>query len=47
MLPDEPIPRLNAQAQAAEDILDKYRSAIKRSSPSEAVANDEVTGKSS
>uniref|UniRef100_UPI00398EFBD3 GTPase-activating protein and VPS9 domain-containing protein 1 isoform X8 n=1 Tax=Pristiophorus japonicus TaxID=55135 RepID=UPI00398EFBD3 len=40
---DEPIPRLNAQAQAAEDILDKYRSAIKRASPSEAVANDEVT----
>ncbi|XP_059849882.1 GTPase-activating protein and VPS9 domain-containing protein 1 isoform X7 [Hypanus sabinus] len=40
---DEPIPKLNAQAQAAEDILDKYRSAIKRSSPSEAVANDEVT----
>ncbi|XP_059849881.1 GTPase-activating protein and VPS9 domain-containing protein 1 isoform X6 [Hypanus sabinus] len=39
----EPIPKLNAQAQAAEDILDKYRSAIKRSSPSEAVANDEVT----
>ncbi|XP_078082602.1 GTPase-activating protein and VPS9 domain-containing protein 1 isoform X4 [Mustelus asterias] len=40
---DEPIPRLNAQAQAAEDILDKYRSAIKRASPSEAVASDEVT----
>ncbi|XP_041048945.1 GTPase-activating protein and VPS9 domain-containing protein 1 isoform X5 [Carcharodon carcharias] len=40
---DEPIPRLNAQAQAAEDILDKYRSAIKRASPSEAVVNDEVT----
>ncbi|XP_078406022.1 GTPase-activating protein and VPS9 domain-containing protein 1 isoform X1 [Cetorhinus maximus] len=39
---DEPIPRLNAQAQAAEDILDKYRSAIKRASPSEAVVNDEV-----
>ncbi|GCB63692.1 hypothetical protein scyTo_0013234 [Scyliorhinus torazame] len=40
---DEPIPKLNAQAQAAEDILDKYRSAIKRASPSEAVGNDEVT----
>ncbi|XP_067868573.1 GTPase-activating protein and VPS9 domain-containing protein 1 isoform X3 [Heterodontus francisci] len=40
---DEPIPRSNTQAQAAEDILDKYRSAIKRASPSEAVVNDEVT----
>ncbi|XP_072421866.1 GTPase-activating protein and VPS9 domain-containing protein 1 isoform X2 [Chiloscyllium punctatum] len=39
---DEPIPRLNVQAQAAEDILDKYRSAIKRASPSEVVVNDEV-----
>ncbi|KAK1155828.1 GTPase-activating protein and VPS9 domain-containing protein 1-like isoform X4 [Acipenser oxyrinchus oxyrinchus] len=32
---DEPAPRLSAQAQAAEDILDKYRNAIKRTSPSE------------
>uniref|UniRef100_A0A4W3HD35 GTPase-activating protein and VPS9 domain-containing protein 1 n=1 Tax=Callorhinchus milii TaxID=7868 RepID=A0A4W3HD35_CALMI len=35
-------PRLNAQTQAAEDILDKYRSAIKRASPNEAVGNDDV-----
>ncbi|XP_038638056.1 GTPase-activating protein and VPS9 domain-containing protein 1 isoform X5 [Scyliorhinus canicula] len=40
---EEAIPKLNAQTQAAEDILDKYRSAIKRASPNEAVANDEVT----
>lgn len=32
---DDPSPRLSAQAQAAEDILDKYRNAIKRTSPSE------------
>ncbi|KAK7802505.1 hypothetical protein U0070_018244 [Myodes glareolus] len=39
---DEPSPRLSAQAQVAEDILDKYRNAIKRTSPSEgAMANDE------
>jgi len=42
---DEPSPRLSAQAQVAEDILDKYRNAIKRTSPSEgALANDESTG---
>ncbi|EDL08615.1 GTPase activating protein and VPS9 domains 1 [Mus musculus] len=41
-LTDEPSPRLSAQAQVAEDILDKYRNAIKRTSPSEgAMANDE------
>ncbi|KAF2985777.1 hypothetical protein EK904_004906 [Melospiza melodia maxima] len=34
-LQDDPSPRLSAQAQAAEDILDKYRNAIKRTSPSE------------
>ncbi|XP_014735527.1 PREDICTED: GTPase-activating protein and VPS9 domain-containing protein 1 isoform X6 [Sturnus vulgaris] len=34
-LQDDPSPRLSAQAQAAEDILDKYRNAIKRASPSE------------
>ncbi|XP_063000606.1 GTPase-activating protein and VPS9 domain-containing protein 1 isoform X3 [Elgaria multicarinata webbii] len=33
---DESGPRLSAQAQAAEDILDKYRNAIKRTSPNEA-----------
>ncbi|KAH0517046.1 GTPase-activating protein and VPS9 domain-containing protein 1, partial [Microtus ochrogaster] len=39
---DEPSPRLSAQTQVAEDILDKYRNAIKRTSPSEgAMANDE------
>uniref|UniRef100_A0A4W3GXI7 GTPase-activating protein and VPS9 domain-containing protein 1 n=1 Tax=Callorhinchus milii TaxID=7868 RepID=A0A4W3GXI7_CALMI len=43
VLPDEP--RLNAQTQAAEDILDKYRSAIKRASPNEAVGNDDVPGR--
>ncbi|XP_038601685.1 GTPase-activating protein and VPS9 domain-containing protein 1 isoform X7 [Tachyglossus aculeatus] len=32
---DDPNPRLSAQAQMAEDILDKYRNAIKRTSPSE------------
>ncbi|XP_029466846.1 GTPase-activating protein and VPS9 domain-containing protein 1 isoform X4 [Rhinatrema bivittatum] len=32
---DDGNPRLSAQAQAAEDILDKYRNAIKRTSPSE------------
>ncbi|MEJ1275068.1 GTPase activating protein and VPS9 domains 1 [Cricetulus griseus] len=40
--PNEPSPRLSAQTQVAEDILDKYRNAIKRTSPSEgAMANDE------
>ncbi|KAH0615486.1 hypothetical protein JD844_004790, partial [Phrynosoma platyrhinos] len=34
-LQDDPGPRLSAQAQAAEDILDKYRNAIKRTSPNE------------
>ncbi|XP_027723237.1 GTPase-activating protein and VPS9 domain-containing protein 1 isoform X5 [Vombatus ursinus] len=39
---DDPAPRLSAQAQAAEDILDKYRNAIKRTSPGEgAVGNYE------
>ncbi|XP_063172442.1 GTPase-activating protein and VPS9 domain-containing protein 1 isoform X4 [Candoia aspera] len=39
-LPDDAGPRLSTQAQAAEDILDKYRNAIKRASPSEgAVVN--------
>uniref|UniRef100_A0A8B9Y955 GTPase-activating protein and VPS9 domain-containing protein 1 n=1 Tax=Bos mutus grunniens TaxID=30521 RepID=A0A8B9Y955_BOSMU len=39
---DDPSPRLSAQAQVAEDILDKYRNAIKRTSPSEgALANYE------
>ncbi|XP_064420385.1 GTPase-activating protein and VPS9 domain-containing protein 1 isoform X2 [Latimeria chalumnae] len=33
-IPDDTVPRLSAQAQAAEDILDKYRN-IKRTSPSE------------
>lgn len=33
-LSDEPLPRQNNQAQAAEDILDKYRN-IKRPSPSD------------
>ncbi|XP_072488026.1 GTPase-activating protein and VPS9 domain-containing protein 1 isoform X8 [Notamacropus eugenii] len=32
---DDPAPRLSAQAQVAEDILDKYRNAIKRTSPGE------------
>lgn len=42
---DDPSPRLSAQAQAAEDILDKYRNAIKRTSPSEAaMANYESAG---
>ncbi|XP_053863327.1 GTPase-activating protein and VPS9 domain-containing protein 1 isoform X2 [Malaclemys terrapin pileata] len=41
-LQDDPNPRLSAQAQAAEDILDKYRNAIKRTSPSEgAIVNYE------
>ncbi|XP_015255587.1 PREDICTED: GTPase-activating protein and VPS9 domain-containing protein 1 isoform X3 [Cyprinodon variegatus] len=31
---DDPVPRQNSQAQAAEDILDKYRN-IKRTSPSD------------
>ncbi|XP_044295787.1 GTPase-activating protein and VPS9 domain-containing protein 1 isoform X9 [Varanus komodoensis] len=35
-LQDDSGPRLSAQAQAAEDILDKYRNAIKRTSPNEA-----------
>uniref|UniRef100_A0A670KLR4 GTPase-activating protein and VPS9 domain-containing protein 1 n=1 Tax=Podarcis muralis TaxID=64176 RepID=A0A670KLR4_PODMU len=34
-LQDDSGPRLSAQAQAAEDILDKYRNAIKRTSPNE------------
>ncbi|XP_072841041.2 GTPase-activating protein and VPS9 domain-containing protein 1 isoform X5 [Pogona vitticeps] len=34
-LQDDTGPRLSAQAQAAEDILDKYRNAIKRTSPNE------------
>ncbi|KAJ7308031.1 hypothetical protein JRQ81_008531 [Phrynocephalus forsythii] len=34
-LQDDTSPRLSAQAQAAEDILDKYRNAIKRTSPNE------------
>uniref|UniRef100_A0A671F3C4 GTPase activating protein and VPS9 domains 1 n=1 Tax=Rhinolophus ferrumequinum TaxID=59479 RepID=A0A671F3C4_RHIFE len=43
-LTDDPGPRLSAQAQVAEDILDKYRNAIKRTSPSEgAMANYEST----
>uniref|UniRef100_A0A8D0X666 GTPase-activating protein and VPS9 domain-containing protein 1 n=1 Tax=Sus scrofa TaxID=9823 RepID=A0A8D0X666_PIG len=44
-LTDDPSPRLSAQAQVAEDILDKYRNAIKRTSPSEgALANYESAG---
>ncbi|XP_026568323.1 GTPase-activating protein and VPS9 domain-containing protein 1 isoform X3 [Pseudonaja textilis] len=35
-LQDDSSPRLGTQAQAAEDILDKYRNAIKRASPCEA-----------
>ncbi|XP_074067680.1 GTPase-activating protein and VPS9 domain-containing protein 1 isoform X9 [Macrotis lagotis] len=35
---DDPAPRLSAQAQVAEDILDKYRNAIKRTSPGEGAA---------
>uniref|UniRef100_A0A7M4EVR4 GTPase-activating protein and VPS9 domain-containing protein 1 n=1 Tax=Crocodylus porosus TaxID=8502 RepID=A0A7M4EVR4_CROPO len=43
-LTDDPSPRLSAQAQAAEDILDKYRNAIKRTSPSEgAIVNYDST----
>ncbi|XP_074149189.1 GTPase-activating protein and VPS9 domain-containing protein 1 isoform X5 [Sminthopsis crassicaudata] len=39
---DDPAPRLSAQTQVAEDILDKYRNAIKRTSPGEgAVGNYE------
>lgn len=34
---EEPMPRLSNQAQAAEDILDKYRN-IKRPSPSDGAA---------
>ncbi|XP_076010181.1 GTPase-activating protein and VPS9 domain-containing protein 1 isoform X7 [Genypterus blacodes] len=34
---DDPLPRQSSQAQAAEDILDKYRN-IKRTSPSEGAA---------
>uniref|UniRef100_A0ACB8F0B8 GTPase-activating protein and VPS9 domain-containing protein 1 n=1 Tax=Sphaerodactylus townsendi TaxID=933632 RepID=A0ACB8F0B8_9SAUR len=37
-LQDDSSPRLSAQAQAAEDILDKYRNAIKRTSPNEGAA---------
>ncbi|XP_074067679.1 GTPase-activating protein and VPS9 domain-containing protein 1 isoform X8 [Macrotis lagotis] len=37
-LTDDPAPRLSAQAQVAEDILDKYRNAIKRTSPGEGAA---------
>lgn len=33
-LSDDPLPRQSSQAQAAEDILDKYRN-IKRTSPSD------------
>lgn len=33
-LTDDPVPRQSTQAQAAEDILDKYRN-IKRTSPSD------------
>uniref|UniRef100_A0A7N4NID3 GTPase-activating protein and VPS9 domain-containing protein 1 n=1 Tax=Sarcophilus harrisii TaxID=9305 RepID=A0A7N4NID3_SARHA len=41
-LTDDPAPRLSAQTQVAEDILDKYRNAIKRTSPGEgAVGNYE------
>ncbi|KAK1334143.1 hypothetical protein QTO34_005143 [Cnephaeus nilssonii] len=47
-LTDDPSPRLSAQVQAAEDILDKYRNAIKRTSPSEGAMghydNAEVMG---
>ncbi|XP_010147576.1 PREDICTED: GTPase-activating protein and VPS9 domain-containing protein 1 isoform X1 [Eurypyga helias] len=44
-LQDDPSPRLSAQAQAAEDILDKYRNAIKRTSPSEgAIVNYDSAG---
>lgn len=35
---DDSSPRLSAQAQAAEDILDKYRNAIKRSNLNEGVS---------
>uniref|UniRef100_M4AKU2 GTPase-activating protein and VPS9 domain-containing protein 1 n=1 Tax=Xiphophorus maculatus TaxID=8083 RepID=M4AKU2_XIPMA len=39
---DDPVPRQNTQAQAAEDILDKYRN-IKRTSPSDgATGGDNV-----
>ncbi|MGH0184732.1 UNVERIFIED_CONTAM: hypothetical protein FKN15_015759 [Acipenser sinensis] len=41
---DEPAPRLSAQAQAAEDILDKYRNAIKRTSPSEGASSAPYEG---
>ncbi|XP_041094452.1 GTPase-activating protein and VPS9 domain-containing protein 1 isoform X5 [Polyodon spathula] len=41
---DEPAPRLSAQAQAAEDILDKYRNAIKRGSPSEGASSTPYEG---
>ncbi|XP_032088745.1 GTPase-activating protein and VPS9 domain-containing protein 1 isoform X2 [Thamnophis elegans] len=37
-LQDDSSPRLSTQAQAAEDILDKYRNAIKRASPCEGAA---------
>ncbi|XP_058015577.1 GTPase-activating protein and VPS9 domain-containing protein 1 [Ahaetulla prasina] len=43
-LQDDSGPRLSTQAQAAEDILDKYRNAIKRASPCEgAVVNYDST----
>ncbi|XP_039620373.1 GTPase-activating protein and VPS9 domain-containing protein 1 isoform X1 [Polypterus senegalus] len=44
--PDESSSRLNAQAQAAaaEDILDKYRNAIKRASPSEVTTSATYEG---
>ncbi|XP_025022140.1 GTPase-activating protein and VPS9 domain-containing protein 1 [Python bivittatus] len=43
-LQDDSGPRLSTQTQAAEDILDKYRNAIKRASPSEgAVVNYDST----
>lgn len=47
VLSDDPSPRLSAQAQAADDILDKYRNAIKRTSPSEgAIVNYDSAGES-
>uniref|UniRef100_A0A8C6VMF2 GTPase-activating protein and VPS9 domain-containing protein 1 n=1 Tax=Naja naja TaxID=35670 RepID=A0A8C6VMF2_NAJNA len=44
---DDSGPRLGTQAQAAEDILDKYRNAIKRASPCEgAIGNYDTMGDS-
>ncbi|KAG9460302.1 hypothetical protein GDO78_022727, partial [Eleutherodactylus coqui] len=34
-MPDDATSRLGTHSQAAEDILDKYRNAIKRTSPSD------------